>query len=242
MASQIIAPPEAPKVIAAIPTPPAEERAQGSEPSILERIIVEDDALKFELQRAAADKKLAQTYCPAAGDQGALIVAWGRDFGWNAAQAAMFIDNVKGKPALKAVGRQNLMKKAGYSWREIQHDDTVAKFRFYYQNVPMEKADGKPLDLSFSMEEALKAGYVDGARGNQKQGNYDKIPKNLLFARLASNFHRWYASEVDGSSLPDPSEVEMSDVIAATEQNIASKNASKLDELAAELKAVGVAQ
>lgn len=235
MATSISAP-EAIHPVMAIPLPPAQEKPTAPAPqTLLDEIAGMDPAVRRELDRAAADKKLASAY--SAGDQGALIVAWGRDFGWSAPQALMFIDCISGKPALKSVARQNLMKKAGYSWQPVKHDDTIAKFKFFHHGQPLNNADGTPLELAFTFEEAVKAGYVEKSRGNQKQGNYDKIPKNMLMARLMANFHRWYASEVDGCTLLDPVEI-MDSVISATEQNIAEKSSSKLDAIAAELKAV----
>jgi hypothetical protein len=221
----------------AIPPPPPQEKAQPQQgTSLLDEIISMDPDLRRELDRAVADKRLASVYCP--GEQGALIVAWGRDFGWQAAQAAMFIDCISGKPALKAVARQNLMKKAGYSWQPVQHDDTIAKFKFFHHGKVMTNADGTPMELAFTFAEATKAGYVDKSRGKEgKQGNYDKIPKNMLLARLMANFHRWYASEVDGCTLLDPVEI-MDEVINETEKNIMEKSNSKLDQLAAEIQAV----
>lgn len=230
--------PEAIQPIAVIPMPPPQEKAPPPSPgaAILEDALNMSPDIRRELDRAAADKKLAAVYCP--GEQGALIVAWGRDFGWQAAQAAMFIDCISGKPALKAVARQNLMKKAGYSWQPVRHDDTIAKFKFFHHGKVMTNADGTPMELGFTFEEAAKAGYVDKSRGKEgKQGNYDKIPKNMLLARLMANFHRWYASEVDGCTLLDPVEI-MDEVINATEKNIMEKSNSKLDQLAAEIQAV----
>jgi hypothetical protein len=81
------------------------------------------------------------------------------------------------------------------------------------------------------MEDAERAGWVANSRGSGKVGNYDKIPKNMLFARVISNFHRWYAPHVVGAQVYDVGEVTMDSVIAATE----SKSASKLDALEAEL-------
>lgn len=106
----------------------------------------------------------------------------------------------------------------------------------------MKDADGKPLEVGMTIAEAEQAEWVASSRGKDAKpgtkGNYDKFPKNMLFARVISNFHRWYAPHVIGATVYDMGEVSMESVIAATE----SKSASALDTLEAEMKATNLAE
>ena len=89
----------------------------------------------------------------------------------------------------------------------------------------------KPLRVTFTMKDAEKAGYVQNSRGKDgKTGNYDKIPGNMLFARMITNFHKWHAAEVDGATLADQTDI-LDAVVTETEKNIASKSLSKVEEL-----------
>ena len=98
----------------------------------------------------------------------------------------------------------------------------------------------KPLELSFTIKDAERANFVQNSRGSGKVGNYDKFPRNMLFARCISNFHRFFAAEVIGSTVYDRGEVPMEEIIAATEERMASKSESAIDKLAAEMEMVKV--
>jgi len=196
--------------------------------------IIENQAARAQAEGAKADQLTAKIY---ANDPNAYAIAMGRDLGLNAALALQNIHIIGGKPALGAGARAMFLAQAGYSWRPVVHTDKACTLRFYFRGDGMTDVDGKPLDVTITMEDAERAGWVENSRGgNGKKGNYDKIPKNMLFSRVISNFHRWYAPHVVGAQVYDVGEVTMDSVIAATE----SKSASKLDELEADLKTVTV--
>jgi hypothetical protein len=87
-----------------------------------------------------------------------------------------------------------------------------------YAGEWMQDVEGKPLEVAVTFEEAERAGWVQASRGGGKIGNYDKIPRNMLHARVISNFHRWFAPEVMGAAIYDRDEVTMDRIIEATEQ------------------------
>jgi hypothetical protein len=190
--------------------------------------IIENQAARAQAEGAKADQLTAKIY---ANDPNAYAIAMGRDLGLNAALALQNIHIIGGKPALGAGARAMFLAQAGYSWRPVVHTEKQCTLRFYFRGDGMTDVDGKPLDVTITMEDAERAGWVQNSRGSGKVGNYDKIPKNMLFARVISNFHRWYAPHVVGAQVYDVGEVTMENVIAATE----SKSASKLDALEAEL-------
>ena len=206
--------------------PPEQAPAQFKQKSVLDDIL--DATARSQADLAKSDRLTAQTYST---DPNAYAIAMGRDLGLNAALSLQLIHIIGGKPALSAGARATFLAQAGYSWRPVVHTDKQCTLRFWDKNGPMTDVDGKPLDVTITMEDAEKAGWVQNSRGSGKVGNYDKVPKNMLFARVISNFHRWYAPHVVGAQVYDAGEITMGDVIAATE----AKSASKLDELEAAL-------
>ena len=206
---------------------PEQAPAQVVQKSVLDDIIA-NQAARAQAEGAKSDQLTAKIY---ANDPSAYVIAMGRDLGLNAALALQNIHIIGGKPALGAGARAMFLAQAGYSWRPVVHTEKQCTLRFYFRGDGMTDVDGKPLDVTITMEDAERAGWVANSRGSGKVGNYDKIPKNMLFARVISNFHRWYAPHVVGAQVYDVGEVTMENVIAATE----SKSASKLDALEAEL-------
>lgn len=206
---------------------PEQAPAQLKQKSVLDDIL--DATARSQADLAKSDRLTAQTYST---DPNAYAIAMGRDLGLNAALSLQLIHIIGGKPALSAGARATFLAQAGYSWRPVVHTDKQCTLRFYYRGDGMTDVDGKPLDVTITMEDAEKAGWVQNSRGNNKVGNYDKVPKNMLFARVISNFHRWYAPHVVGAQVYDVGEI-MDRVIEATEE----KSNSKLDALEAELVA-----
>ena len=220
-------------------TTPEQAPAQTAQKSVLDDII-ENQAARAQAEGAKADQLTAKIY---ANDANAYVIAMGRDLGLNAALALQNIHIIGGKPALSAGARAMFLRQAGYKWLPVVHTDKVCTLRFWEAGQPMTDVHGKPLDVTITIEDAERAGWVENSRGKDAKpgtkGNYDKTPKNMLFARVISNFHRWYAPHVVGAQMYDFGEVTMENVIAATE----SKSTSKLDALEAELvsKTVAVA-
>lgn len=206
-----------------------------------------DQTVRRQAEQAKADALMGRTYGPGMGmseASAALKIACGRDFGFGPAQSLTMIHLVDGNPTLAAVGRSNLLKKAGYDWRPEGKDGLSAKvcrLRFYRHGEEMRLPDGSPLILAFSMDDAIQAGYVEKARGKGTKGNYDKVPANMLFARCITNFHRWFAAEVDGSQLMDPNEITLEDVMTATEARVASKALDAAEALKERLQTVTAA-
>jgi hypothetical protein len=195
--------------------------------SVLDDIVANQDA-RSQAEAAKADKLTAEVY---ANNPNAYAIAMGRDLGLNAALSLQLIHIIGGKPALSAGARATFLSQAGYSWRPVTHTEKECTLRFYYRGEGMTDVNGKPLDVTITIEDAEKAGWVQNSRGSGKVGNYDKVPKNMLFARVISNFHRWYAPHVVGAQVYDAGEVTLDRVIEATE----SASAAKLDQIEAAL-------
>ena len=206
--------------------------------SILDNLIENHEARR-QAEASIADGISAAKYAKGAGvdpDSATYIIALGRDFGLNAAQSLQAIDLIGGRPALRAMYKAAFLIQAGYSWKALKHDDTISSYRFYLRGEALTDAEDKPLNISFTIEEAAKAGYVDKARGSAdkdgkaKAGNYDKIPKNMLFARMISNFHRWHAPQVMGATMPEVGELIDAAIIETESRMERSSLAASLSE------------
>lgn len=183
-------------------------------PSVFDDI-VENTMARQQAEAAKSDTLTAAAY---AENPNAYAIAMGRDLGLNPALALQLIHIIGGKPALSAGARAMFLKKHGYDWKPVVHTDKVCTLRFWCNGEPMTDVEGKPLDVTFTIEEAERAQFVQNSRGSGKIGNYDKIPKNMLFARVISNFHRWYAPHVVGAQIYDAGEITMESVIEATQR------------------------
>lgn len=214
-------------------TAPAEQQVYRENPldSIVENTEARKAAegAKANALMAQAHAQMAKVYAPQ-NEMASQIIGLGADFGMNAAMSLASFDLIGGKLALKAVTRGRFLHEAGYRWVPVKHDATVCRLRFKHIREPLEDADGKPLEVEFSFAQAEKAGYVTNSRGTNKQGNYDKIPENMLFARCISNFHRWYAPHVYGSTIPDKVDLTLEAVAEATDR-IGEKSDAKIEAL-----------
>ena len=205
----------------------AQAVATAQPPSLIDALIENNEARK-QAEAAISDGLAAKKYAKGAGlteDQATYIIALGRDFGLNAAQSLQAIDLISGRPALRAAYKAVFLKQAGYSWKVVEHTDKICKYRFYFKGEALTDANDKPLDFAFTIEEANQAGYVINARGSnpkpETKGNYDKFPKNMLYARMISNFQRFHAPDVIGSSVPEVGEL-MDTVVQETESRMAA--------------------
>jgi hypothetical protein len=205
------------------------QAAESAAPSLLDNITDETIRREADMVRMecfVADRRSKATGVPA--PQLELKYSYGRDFGFNKAQSAEFIHLIpQGQiliPKLDYKGRMVILRNHGYNWRVVQHDDKVAEYAFYFQNEVLTKADGKPLTLRYTMEDAVKAGLVQKARGKDAKpdtkGTYDNFSQEMLMARLMTRFHKFHASDAVGSAINDLSDQLFSNVIEETEQRM----------------------
>lgn len=201
-----------------------------------------DETARRQYELVLADRYAAQTYAKGAGvdeDDARTIIALGRDYGWGPAHSLQRLYMRDGKPHLYAEARASMLAQAGYRWVPVKHDDKECTYQFKYKGEWMTDVNDKPLRVTMTMAEAESAGWVKNSRGKEPnaKGNYDKIPKNMLFARMITNFHRWHAAEVDGSTMLDQTDM-LTRVVDATEQQIAAKTDSAVEALKEKLSEV----
>jgi hypothetical protein len=200
----------------------------------------ESDQLRLDCFEA--DRRSKATGVPATHLE--LKYSYGRDYGFNKAQSAEFIHLIpqgdKLIPKLHYKGRMVILRRHGYDWKVIQHDDKAAEYAFYYNSQVMTRADGKPLTLKYTFEDAMKAGLVQKARGKDAKadtkGTYDNFTQEMLMARLMTRFHSFHASDAVGSAISDTTDAMFSDVIQETEQRMAMpQRASEVVEVVQEV-------
>lgn len=200
----------------------------------------EGDQLRLDCFEA--DRRSKATGVPATHLE--LKYSYGRDYGFNKAQSAEFIHLIpqgdKLIPKLHYKGRMVILRRHGYDWKVVQHDDKVAEYAFYHSGQVMTRADGKPLTLKYTFEDATKSGLVQKARGKDAKadtkGTYDLFTQEMLMARLMTRFHSFHAADAVGSAISDVSDLMFSDVIQETEQRMAMpQRASEVVEVVQEV-------
>ncbi len=110
-----------------------------------------------------------------------------------AAMTGIYI--IKGRITLSANTMAAVIKNSGkYDYRIIEHSNEICKIEFYQA--------GERVGLAkFSMDDANQASLVGGQ-------NWQKFPRNMLFARALSNGARWFCADVfAGNPAYTPDEV-----------------------------------
>lgn len=190
-----------------------------------EAIRREADLLRMDVFEAERRSKATGVPAP----QLELKYSYGRDYGFNKAQSAEFIHLIpQGQilvPKLHYKGRMVILRAHGYNWRVVQHDDKTCEYAFYQGNEVLTRADGKPLVLKYTFEDAMKSGLVQKSRGKDAKadtkGTYDLFSQEMLMARLMTRFHSFHASDAIGSAIGDETDRLFSSVIEATEERMA---------------------
>lgn len=120
----------------------------------------------------------------------------GAELGMNTMQSIMNIDCWDGNIGIRSNWRATAIKKhPKYDYRIVNLDSTSCTIMF----LEFEKSTGdftKELgETTFTIEDAKKANLL----GKQ---NWQKTPKNMLFARAMSDGQKFYCPEVIGEGLP----------------------------------------
>lgn len=112
-------------------------------------------------------------------------------FGPIASMTGIYI--VKGKPSLSANLIAAAVKRSGkYNYRITEHTETACTIIFF------EHAE-KCGESRFTMEDAKRAGLA--------QQNWQKYPRNMLFARAMSNGAKWFCPDIFGGPVYTPDEL-----------------------------------
>lgn len=156
--------------------------------------------------------------------QAVVKVLAGRELGFGPIASMTGINIIKGKVALSANLMAAAIKRSGrYDYRVTEHSASVCTITFYEL--------GKVAGVStFSMDDAKQAGLLSGG----ESGNWQKYPKNMLFARALSNGAKWYCPDLSGGPLYTPDELgatidgESGEVIQATNVHVVDVDTGEL--------------
>lgn len=106
----------------------------------------------------------------------------GREIGIGAMTALEKIYVVGGKTAIQAELMADMIKRSGkYNYRILTLDEKVCEIEFFEEGKPVGKS-------KFTLDDAKRAGVGGGM-------NWQKYPRNMLFARALSNGGRWYCPD-----------------------------------------------
>lgn len=127
--------------------------------------------------------------------QAVVKIEAGKSLGLSAFTAMQDLFIVQGKIQMSANLMGAMIKRSGkYSYAILRHDDKVCEIEYYEQ--------GKPIGKSvFTVNDAQRAGVGGGT-------NYNKYPRNMLFARAMSNGAKWYCGDVFLGSVYSEGEID----------------------------------
>lgn len=122
----------------------------------------------------------------------------GRDLGLSPTQALTGLHIVEGKPQIAAVTLAGFVRKSDrYDYTILHHTEESCRISFFETRWASGDAghgtEFLTLGVSeFTMEEALRAGLV------KPKSNWEKWPRNMLFARAMSNGVKWFCPDLMG--------------------------------------------
>lgn len=126
-----------------------------------------------------------------AGKALAKILA-GQELGMGPIASLMGVYYQQGKVTYSANIMAAAVKRSGiYTYRIRRHDTTACEIEFFER--------GESVGTSaFTIEEARLAGLTS----SQGKGNWEKYPRNMLFARAMSNGCKWFCPDIFGGATP----------------------------------------
>lgn len=125
--------------------------------------------------------------------QAVVKVLAGRELGFGPIASMTGVNIINGKVALSANLMAAAIKRSGrYNYRVVELSDTSCRIDFF--------EGGERIGSSvFTTADATKAGLTTG--------NWQKFPRNMLFARALSNGVKWYCPDLAGGPLYTPDEL-----------------------------------
>jgi hypothetical protein len=126
-----------------------------------------------------------------AGKALAKILA-GQELGMGPIASLMGVYYQQGKVTYSANIMAAAIQRSGiYTYRIRKHDATICDIEFFERGESVGRS-------SFSIDEARQASLLQ----SQGKGNWEKFPRNMLFARAMSNGAKWFCAGVFGGVTP----------------------------------------
>ncbi len=132
-------------------------------------------------------------------EQVLLTMVAGREMGMGFIEACNSLYIVNGKVSLLAGKVGEMIKRSGrYDYKLKEHTNEVCEIEFFQKSL-----DGTQWESLGSSRFDLK----DKAQAKLTGMNYDKYPRNMLFARALTNGARWHTPDVFGGAIYEPEEL-----------------------------------
>ena len=131
--------------------------------------------------------------------QALLTMVAGREMGMGFIEACNSLYIVNGKVSLLAGKVGEMIKRSGrYDYRIKEHTNEICVIEFLQKSL-----DGTKWESIGESKFDLK----DKEQAKLSGMNYDKYPRNMLFARALTNGARWHCPDVFGGAIYDPEEL-----------------------------------
>lgn len=115
-----------------------------------------------------------------------IAIQYGAEMGIPPLAALSNVYVINGRPSMAPAMMAAKLTERGYRYFVIQHDENACAIKYV-------SPKGEVLGTSvFTMKDAKTAGLSSGPNSH----NWQKYPRNMLFARCMANGVRWYCSEV----------------------------------------------
>lgn len=132
-------------------------------------------------------------------EQCLLTMVAGREMGMGFIEACNSLYIVNGKVSLLAGKIGEMIKRSGrYDYKIKDHTNEVCEIEFFQKSL-----DGTQWESIGSSRFDLK----DKAQAKLTGMNYEKYPRNMLFARALTNGARWHTPDVFGGAIYEPEEL-----------------------------------
>jgi hypothetical protein len=195
------------------PAPASAEQVVSAEQTeaLLETAISNSERQFSLLQRKAELAAMSRLYPDAVTMESAAIkMMMAKTLGIDEMVALTDIRVVEGKPEISAGLTAALLQREGYAWRFVRYDDQEVSALWFHSGLPLLDADDKQVKFGFTMQQAERAGYTKrGVSEKNPANNYHKVPENMLFARMITNFCKHFAPTVTrGMTIYAPGEIE----------------------------------
>lgn len=126
--------------------------------------------------------------------QAVMKILAGQEMGLGVFASLSNIHIIQDKPVIGANLMAAAVKSSGrYDYRFIEFTDKVCDLMFF------EKRNGAWVEVGnsrFSLDDAAKAQLLDKKNKDGSPTNWERYPKNMLFARAISNGVRWYCPDL----------------------------------------------
>ena len=141
--------------------------------------------------------------------EGSMRLLAGRCLEINDYAALNEIKFIKGNVTMRYTLIGTLVRRAGYTWGYLQHDENGCTLAWFYLGKPfIDPHTGKQVTTSWNRKDAETADLTGPRKEGKDKGMYEKYPKSMYLAGALRAFPRHWAPEItNGITLYTPDEM-----------------------------------